>query len=107
MTCRACSLSRQVAFNLLLAADLALNAALLGDPRESVSHRTARARAAGSRAATRFCAFLTWCSNALGFRQSDHCAWALDSDAQTGPEIWHWSGPVPARPTKPLPPPLV
>lgn len=94
--CRPCTITRQLVFNVLLGVDLLANSILAGNPRETISHRTARARAAGSEAAEWFCGVLTWLSNALGFPQADHCTWALDTEHQTGPELWHWTTPVPS-----------
>ncbi|MGI4796792.1 MAG: hypothetical protein ACRYG8_22620 [Janthinobacterium lividum] len=92
MTCGACAVVRQVTYNGLLALDLGLNTALLGQPRETVSRRTARARAAGSRAATIFCGVLTWIGNRFG-ADRDHCDWAAADGPSIATEIWHWSTP--------------
>lgn len=92
MSCSACAVVRQVACNALLALDLALNTALLGQPRETVSKRTARARAAGSKAATIFCAILTWVGNRFGANR-DHCTWADSGGPSIAAEVWHWSTP--------------
>lgn len=94
MSCRACAALRQILVNVLFAADQGLNALLGGDPRETVSRRTARARAAGSRAAARFCWILTGAARLLGSRE-DHCTWALDGDSgSAAAEVWHWSPPA-------------
>ena len=93
MSCRACGVVRQLTYNLLLTLDLTMNALFLaGNPRETVSKRSARARAAGSRAATIFCAVLTWIGNLLGAHR-DHCTWAASDGPSIGGEIWHWSRP--------------
>ena len=94
MSCRACSTVRQIAINVLLWADLTLNLLLLGNVRETVSKRSARARTAGSKAATVFCSVLTWIGNTFFRADRDHCAWA-DSGGQGSidAEIWHWSLP--------------
>lgn len=84
---------RQLAYNYLLAADLALNGLVLaGNPRETVSKRTARARAAGSRPAAFFCRVLTFIGN-LGGADRDHCTWAASQGPSIGGELWHWSTP--------------
>lgn len=88
MSCRLCALVRQFAINLALLADHALNVATLGDPNETVSARTARARRAGSVAARRFCAVLTFVLRGHG----DHCDWALDNTSPSiGRELWSWN----------------
>ncbi len=93
MSCNACSAFRQYCYNFLLTCDLTLNSVLLwGDPHESVSQRTARARAAGSRAAAAFCKVLTFFSNIIG-NHGDHCTWALAKQDADADEIWHWSPP--------------
>lgn len=87
MTCIACRIVRQLAINLALLADHAMNGILLGDPNETLSARTARARRAGSVAARRFCAVLTFVLRGHG----DHCAWALDNTGPSiGRELWSW-----------------
>jgi len=93
MACNACAAARQYAYNLALAADLALNSLLGGDPHESVSARTARARAAGSRSAAAFCAVLTWIGSAVFRANRDHCTWALGPQAPDADEVWHWCPP--------------
>lgn len=92
MSCSACILVRQLVYNMLLGSDLALNLLLMGNPRETVSKRTSRARAAGSRAAAVFCSILTWIGNRFGANR-DHCTWAASGGASIGGEIWHWSKP--------------
>ncbi len=91
MTCPACSLLRQVALNLALLLDKTSNAILLGDPNETLSRRTARARDAGSHAAAVFCTALTAVWRAFG-ADVDHCAWA-EQTGSVGAEVWHWSTP--------------
>ena len=96
MSCRACAVAEQLVCNLLLAADLFLNGGLLaGDPRETLSRRTSRARDAGSKPAKAFCAVLTFLGNLAG-ADRDHCTWAAAPGPSIGGEIWHWSKPVPA-----------
>ncbi len=92
MTCGPCAVVRQLAINALLTADLVFNILLGGLPRETVSRRADRARAAGSRAATVFCAVLTWIGNVLGANR-DHCTWAASDGESIGAEVWHWSTP--------------
>ena len=100
MPCGACALARQLVLNLLLTLDLVGNVILLGLPRETISRRTARARAAGSRAAARFCQVLTWGGIAF-FGQPkgrDHCDWALQGGDAIAAELWHWSPPEIVQP---------
>jgi len=92
VSCSACLVVRQLAYNALVTLDLVGNFCLLGQPRETISKRTARARAAGSRAAAAFCAILTWCGKRLG-QDRDHCDWALSDTPSIAQEIWHWSLP--------------
>ena len=87
-----CAVVRQVVYNGLLWLDLTLNFLLLGNVRETVSKRTARARAAGSKAAAVFCSILTAVSYLLGQRR-DHCTWADSGGPSIAAEIWHWSTP--------------
>lgn len=92
MTCSVCVVFRQLVYNTLLWLDLTLNFLLLGNSRETVSKRTARARAAGSKAATIFCSVLTFFGKLLG-QDRDHCTWAASGGPSIGGEIWHWSTP--------------
>jgi hypothetical protein len=56
------------------------NTIILGDPNETVSARTARARLAGQKWAIYFCNFLTFGAKVvtLGEVTRDHCQYALD-----------------------------
>ena len=90
MSCRACRAGFQLALNTLLIADKALNTVLAGNPNETLSARTARARLAGSRPAAMFCAALTWVGNRFS-SHGDHCTWALGDSPSIGAEVWHWS----------------
>lgn len=58
--------------------DCLLNALLGGDPDETVSSRTAKAREAGDEWACVFCKFLTWCQNKVFNKPGDHCSGALE-----------------------------
>jgi hypothetical protein len=58
--------------------DCLLNTILGGDPDETVSSRTAKARVAGDEWACVFCAFLTWCQNKIFHKPGDHCTTALE-----------------------------
>lgn len=92
MTCTPCRLVRVFAVNCLVWADQTFNLLLLGNPRETVSERAARAREAGSAAAAAFCAALTWIATRCGF-PGDHCTWALDAEGGSAAgEVWPWSG---------------
>ena len=97
MSCRLCATLRQVGLNTALTLDLVGNSILLGLPGETISRRTARARAAGSVAARRFCATLTFAFNLLG-ADRDHCTWSLEPGPSVGAEVWHWSPDVPSPP---------
>ena len=92
MSCKPCTLVGALSLNVLLWLDLTLNTCLAGNPRETVSRRTARARAAGSKPAAFFCRVLTKISNVLG-RHGDHCDWAISDQPTVASEIWHWSQP--------------
>ena len=96
--CRFCATLEQIALNAALTLDLVGNAVLLGLPGETISRRTARARAAGSVAARRFCALLTIAFNLVGMNR-DHCTWALSDGPSVGRELWHWSPDVPSPPS--------
>src|SRR5579864_2968264 len=54
------------------------NALMGGDPDETISSRTAKAREAGDEWACVFCRFLTWCQNTLFRKPGDHCTGALN-----------------------------
>jgi hypothetical protein len=89
--CRPCLIVRQLACNTILMLDLTGNAMLGGNPRETISKRTARARANGSKAAKIFCGILSSVWRLMGDSR-DHCTWALnDPGPSIGGEIWHWS----------------
>ena len=101
--CPLCRAVQQYATNWLLLWDLALNTLLGGEPKETVSERTARARDAGSEPARRFCAALTWVwKHVFRHPAPDHCSWALEGPGSVGRELWHWS---PDPPPPALPPP--
>lgn len=71
--------------NLLWILTLALNALLLGDPRESVSSRAGKARKRGSTLGT-------WTANlidTLFFFHPNHCEREIDPSVGQH-EIWHW-----------------
>jgi len=85
MSCRACSIVRQIVLNTLLISDKAFNTFLLGDPNETLSRRTARAADSGSQPAKAFCRVLGWFSK-------NHCAWSF-APGSIGREIWSWSEP--------------
>ncbi len=91
-SCGPCAAARQYVLNAAVWLDLSLNGALGGSPKETLSHRTARARATGSRAAAIFCAVLTSVWRAFG-ADVDHCTWALDPGPGIDAEVWHWSPP--------------
>ena len=88
MACSVCSAVRQFVFNTAIIADHILNWVLLGDPNETVSARTARARNSGSKTAAVFCRVLTFT-----FRNKpDHCSYALsNTQPSVAREIWDWN----------------
>lgn len=94
--CRPCALLGRFGMNLALALDRLLNALTAGSSNETVSQRTARARAAGHAWAVHACAFLTRAARLLGSDQADHCTWSLEPGT-LGEELWHWSPPVAAQ----------
>ncbi len=75
-----CTLINQYFLNLANLADHILNTLLLGDPNETVSARTARARRAGRRWAVWACKALTLGARIVTFGQvtGDHCDYALN-----------------------------
>ena len=79
--CHPCDLIGQWALNWLNLIDHAGNTLLLGNPNETMSARTARARVAGRSWATWACRALTWGQIAVTFGRvtRDHCAYALDA----------------------------
>ncbi len=87
MVCVICPAVKQVILNVAELADVVLNTILLGDPRETVSRRTARAREAGERWAVVACKILTVI---FRFMQQDHCTWSLEPGSEAK-EVWHWS----------------
>ena len=84
MTCRACSFTRQLVLNGLLAADRAANALLLGDPNETISQRLGRAENAGNRVAWALC-------RVLNVINRDHCQWSLQPGPSIGRQLWDWN----------------
>jgi len=84
----------QYALNWLNLIDHALNTLLLGDANETVSSRTARARAAGQKWAVFACNTLTFLTKVVTFGavNRDHCTYALDASVlPNSREIWNWS----------------
>ena len=79
--------------NVAITADRVGNVILGGDPNETISQRTARAREAGHRWAAVACRVLTMASRLLG-SPGDHCTWSL-APGTSGRELWHWSPPGP------------
>ena len=91
MTCGPCALARQLMLNLAIALDRAGNALLLGDPGETLSQRTARARLAGHRWAAVVCRALSIAGRLFG-AAGDHCTNSL-TPGTSGRELWPWSPP--------------
>lgn len=93
MICKLCTYVEQYALNWLNLLDHLGNCLLLGDPNETISARTSRARAAGSKAAALFCSFLSWAAHVVTFGtvNQDHCDYALKSSIlPNSREIWDW-----------------
>lgn len=99
--CAFCNGVAQYLLNAAIVADLGLNALLGGQPLETLSQRTARARRAGSKPAAAFCAVLTWVFNRFGAK-GDHCQWSLEEPGSLGRELWAWSDDTPNPPPPPL-----
>lgn len=94
ISCRLCMYVGQFVLNVLNLADHTLNTLLLGDSDETVSARTARARAAGWRWASGVCKFLSWATKVVTFGRinHDHCVAALDKSVRPDSrEIWNWN----------------
>lgn len=94
MTCTICDYIGQFFLNLLVLMDHIGNTVLLGDPDETLSARTARARTAGSKIAAAFCSVLTFLQKIVTFGKmtSDHCTYAVsNSGSPLSKEIWDWS----------------
>ncbi len=94
MSCRICVYVGQFFLNFVNLLDHTLNFLLLGDANETVSARTARARAAGQKWAAYACKFLTFLAKVITFGKSseDHCTYALDPKIlPNSREIWSWS----------------
>jgi hypothetical protein len=74
--------------------DCGLNTLLGGNPRETVSARSARARATGNVLTYYFCQLLSWSANTVSFGvfKGDHCSQAIDDKVlPVGKEIWNWN----------------
>lgn len=84
MSCTLCASIRQIFINWALWLDKTGNIILLGNPNETISRRTARAREAGHKWAVRACWVL---SKVFGY---DHCTFALEPGT-IGTEVWAWS----------------
>ena len=54
------------------------NAITFGDPRETISSRSAKAKLAGRRWGCIMCAFLGWCATLIAGQPTDHCAQSLE-----------------------------
>lgn len=65
--------------NVLIGLDQFVNALAGGDPRETISSRSAKARAEGLRWGCIMCAFLGWVATKLSGTPTDHCALSLES----------------------------
>lgn len=65
--------------NALIGLDQFANALAGGDPRETISSRSAKARAEGRSWGCIMCAFLGWAATKLSGTLTDHCALSLES----------------------------
>jgi hypothetical protein len=63
-----------------IALDCFCNALAGGDPRETISSRSAKARAEGKEWGCLMCTFLGWCASKIAGHPVDHCAQALEPD---------------------------
>jgi len=94
MSCVVCKYVGQYFLNFLNLLDHTGNFFLLGDPNETISARTARARAAGQIWAKYFCKFLSFGAELVSFGSftGDHCDYALnDKILPNSREIWDWN----------------
>jgi hypothetical protein len=73
--------------NIFIALDRLFNVLLLGSCDETISERTERLRASGSRTG---CAMCKAMSIAFRFLRKDHCQYALENGRKLGVEFWHW-----------------
>ena len=64
--------------NVLLGLDQFANALAGGDPRETISSRSAKARSEGRVWGCIMCAFLGWAATKLTGAPTDHCALSLE-----------------------------
>ena|SRR5689334_17561597 len=91
MACHFCAFMAQLGANLALMLDHVGNTLLLGDPNETISSRTARARAAGQKWAVYACKALTVVFGGKG-QDKDHCVWAVDAKMPSlARELWDWN----------------
>lgn len=94
MSCRICTYVGQYFLNFANLLDHTLNFLLLGDTNETVSCRTARARAAGQKWAVYACNILTFGAKVVTFGTyvGDHCTNSLNpANLPNSREIWSWS----------------
>lgn len=63
--------------SVLYALDCFLNAVGFGDPKETISSRSAKARAAGRTWGCVLCRFLGWAATLIEGKPTDHCAQSL------------------------------
>ncbi|WP_166656091.1 hypothetical protein [Paraburkholderia sp. BL10I2N1] len=61
--------------------DCLCNASAFGDPRETISSRAGKARAAGRGWGCVLCAFLGWVATLIAGKPVDHCAESVVADA--------------------------
>ena len=94
MKCKLCMYVGQYLLNFLNMLDHMGNFLLLGDPNETISARTARARNAGQKWAKIFCKILSVGATVVSFGgfKGDHCDYALDpAILPNSKEIWDWN----------------
>jgi hypothetical protein len=74
--------------NLFIALDRLLNVLLLGSCDETISERTERLRASGSKVGCVACKVMTF---VFKFLKADHCDYALKYGRTLGRELWRWN----------------
>ena len=56
------------------------NAVAFGDPNETISSRSGKARNEGKRWGCVMCAFLGWCATIIAGKPTDHCAESIEAN---------------------------
>lgn len=73
--------------NVFIALDRLLNVLLLGSCDETISERTERLRASGSKVGCILCRVMSF---VFRFLAKDHCDYARENGRKLGVEFWHW-----------------